>query len=223
MEDKWKKCSALKVSLTSYVSIWKWRRKRFPEIHIFTSGRSPVPVQLPNPYLQLSVLVKGLPIQMEKLVIIFPKQIIQSGEFYLWQIQKHYPVFLTLRRPLFHIGHVLETQLWCKTCVCVWESIISLSLCPDTEETAANEAAGGGNKAVHWQPEGRGAKLCTTLADGDAERIRQKKQLEQVRKQTKRYRDSKTQRERDVEKREDWERVGGRKGLLKGSFLASLS
>ena len=60
----------------------------------------------------------------------------------------------------------------------------SSSLCPDTEETAANEAAGGGNKAVHWQPEGRGAKPRTILADADAELSRQKKEPDQVKKQT---------------------------------------
>lgn len=36
---------------------------------------------------------------------------------------------------------------------------------PDTEETTANEAAGGRNKAVHWQPEGRRAKVPTIIAD----------------------------------------------------------
>lgn len=60
----------------------------------------------------------------------------------------------------------------------------SFPLCPDTKATGANEAEAGGNKAAHWQPEGRRAKLHTIIAD--AEPIRQKKQLDQVEKQTER-------------------------------------
>lgn len=60
-----------------------------------------------------------------------------------------------------------------------------LSLCvPIPKATGANEAEAGGNKAAHWQPEGRRAKLHTIIAD--AEPIRQKKQLDQVEKQTER-------------------------------------
>lgn len=85
---------------------------------------------------------------------------------------------LTTRRALFQKWHLLQTQLWCKLWVCV-------RVCPplsDTEGTAANEAAGGRNEAVCWQPEGRGAKVSTIIADTDAERTWQGKRPDQVKK-----------------------------------------
>lgn len=55
---------------------------------------------------------------------------------------------------------------------------------PDMEETTANEAAGGRNKAAPWRPEGRSAKVPTVGAESNAKPSRQQKQLKQVNKQS---------------------------------------
>lgn len=61
----------------------------------------------------------------------------------------------------------------------------------DMEGTAANEAAGGRNKAAPWRPEGRSAKVPAVAADCNAKPSRQQKQLEQVNQQSQ-YKGSQT-------------------------------